>query len=516
MSLQSKWGAPPSADDALRCHERAEVTLEQSSSNDEAKKSQVRHLLPPGLVGDVADYFCSQSAYPNVDIALAGALGFMAGLCGQCYNTQTGAGLNQYILVLANTGRGKEAIAEGCSKLIEAIKGRVEAGIPGIPAISSYKGPAHFASAEGLIKQLTRSSCFFSIIGEFGLMLRTLIGPKASATHIALKRAFLDLYNKSGDGKVLDPMVYSDTTKNTEPVVSPAFTLIGESTFEEFFEGIDERIITNGLAARFMVFHTLAPRPYLNPNVGVAPTPELVERLRDYAARCLAYTPATGAVKVRLDPEASITFGQFERNTTDRVNANASNVHTELWNRAFIKALKLASLIAAGVNPDCPVVTKDVAEKSISLITSQIDYLTAKFADGEVGEEAGNETKQRTHILRAIANYFAFPIDGWDNPDRIWREHGIIRQSYIQSKVFTLPAFNKDRRGATKAIKDMLLSLSENGELQMAEATAMSSLVGKKCSARAYYLAEYKMLEPYWPDSSPFSRVLDFFCTVKH
>lgn len=79
---------------------------------------------PPGIVGNVAHYLYAQSPYPNWTIALAGAVGFLSGIVGRSYNV-SGAGLNQYVITLANTGVGKEAIADGISKLMLAMQARV-------------------------------------------------------------------------------------------------------------------------------------------------------------------------------------------------------------------------------------------------------------------------------------------------------------------------------------------------------------------------------------------------------
>ncbi len=102
--------------------------------------------FPPGLIGEVARYMRSAAPHPNDDIALAGAIAFMAGICGKAYNTYTGAGLNQYILLLASTGMGKEAASNGISKLFTAI-------IASVPAAGDFKGPALVSSA-GLLKWL--------------------------------------------------------------------------------------------------------------------------------------------------------------------------------------------------------------------------------------------------------------------------------------------------------------------------------------------------------------------------
>lgn len=52
--------------------------------------------LPPGLVGMIAQFIHDQAPRPVMDIALVGALGLMAGICGRAYNV-SGTGLNGYL-----------------------------------------------------------------------------------------------------------------------------------------------------------------------------------------------------------------------------------------------------------------------------------------------------------------------------------------------------------------------------------------------------------------------------------
>lgn len=59
--------------------------------------------LPPGLLGELAQFIYAAAPRPVPEIALAGAIGLMAGITGRAYNV-SGTGLNQYVLLLAQTG----------------------------------------------------------------------------------------------------------------------------------------------------------------------------------------------------------------------------------------------------------------------------------------------------------------------------------------------------------------------------------------------------------------------------
>jgi hypothetical protein len=120
-----------------------------------------RVVVPPGLLGEIAQFIYAAAPRPVPEIALAAAIGLMAGICGRAYNVSN-TGLNQYILLLAKTGMGKEGMAAGIDKLIHAVKQQV-------PPIDEFIGPSHIASGQALVKYVhKKSQCFVSILGEFG------------------------------------------------------------------------------------------------------------------------------------------------------------------------------------------------------------------------------------------------------------------------------------------------------------------------------------------------------------
>lgn len=90
--------------------------------------------FPAGLIGSIAEYIFKQAVRPVPEVALAGAIGYFAGLVGRAYNI-SGTGLNQYIMVLAKTGSGKEGAMTGIERMTTAIR-------PHIPMVDNFIGPA--------------------------------------------------------------------------------------------------------------------------------------------------------------------------------------------------------------------------------------------------------------------------------------------------------------------------------------------------------------------------------------
>lgn len=204
------------------------------------------YTLPPGFLGDLAQFILDAAPRPVPEIALAGAIGLMAGIVGRSYNVSNPpTGLNQYVLVLAPTGTGKEAIASGYSALMKSIRSAV-------PASVDFIGPGEMASHQAVIKYMAGGpTSFVSLVGEFGIYLQQMVGPKAPPHLTGLRRFLLDAFGKSGAYGEIRPSIYSDKDKNTVAIQSPALSIVGESTPEKFYEGLHEGLISEGLLPRF-------------------------------------------------------------------------------------------------------------------------------------------------------------------------------------------------------------------------------------------------------------------------
>ena len=133
------------------------------------------YSVPPGLLGAVAQFIYGAAPRPVPEIALAGAVGLLAGIVGRAYNVN-GLGLNLYVLLLALTGSGKESISSGVTALMKGVR-------QSVPSSVDFIGPAAIASPQALAKHLANANTpsFVSILGEFGLTMQQMANPKAPA-----------------------------------------------------------------------------------------------------------------------------------------------------------------------------------------------------------------------------------------------------------------------------------------------------------------------------------------------
>lgn len=403
--------------------------------------------LPPGLVGEIAQYIYQTAIRPVPEIALAAAIAVTAGVCARSYNI-SGSGLNQYLILLAKTGAGKEGAVTGIDNLIAAVR-------PQVPMVDQFVGPSAFASGQALIKVLDERPCFVSVLGEFGLTLQQLCDPRASAPQVMLKKVLLDLYSKSGWNKILRSSVYSDTDKNTKTIQAPSVTILGESTPETFFEGLDTHHIAEGLIPRFSVVEYTGPRPPRNRNANQPPPPHLAQRFSDLVTVSLTTANNSTCANVQLDSAAMGLMDSFDAKADHQINSTGNDVEMQLWNRAHLKALKLAAVIAVGVNPHAPVVTGEIAEWAITFVEKDVSIMATRFKTGEVGV---GDHRHEMDIRRAIESYLKLSSQQrqqYKTPKSL-QDQPIVPFHYLRRKLRLLSAFKNDRRGVARALEDSL------------------------------------------------------------
>jgi hypothetical protein len=446
-------------------------------------------VFPPGLMGEIASFIYAQAAMPVPEIALVGAMALMAGICGRAYNVSD-EGLNMYILLLALTGVGKEGAKKGIGKLMTEVEKLA-------PAVSTFRGPAEIASGPALTKYLAKDSpCCFSIMGEFGLRLHQMCNDQAQSHMIGLRRVLLDLFHQSGKGGSLQAHIYSDKEKNTDVLHSPAFTIFGESTPETFYRHLDESMLSDGLLPRFTIVEYSGDRVDLSEHfTDVEPPKELINRLAELATFCIQMHHANRVLSCAFTPEAKEYSRELSKDYTRKINANREDgVARQLYNRAHLKILKLAALVAVGINPIAPTITWENMEWGRKLVDADNQNILYKFQMGKVGRESG-DLNQTHEMIECIKDYMRRP---WDkhlqkfNVPLAMKQANIIPYQYIQRQCASRAAFRQDRVGATFAINRALQTLTYEGGLREVKPNQLSQEFNT--SMKAYAVVDQSML----------------------
>jgi hypothetical protein len=447
--------------------------------------------IPPGLLGEIAQFVYAAAPRPVPEIALAAAIGLMAGVTGRAYNV-SGTGLNQYVLILANTGCGKEAAASGIDRLVNAIRLQV-------PTVNSFIGPSEIASGQALIKHLSKTSqCFVSILGEFGHRLESMSSPHANSAERALLRVLLDLFNKSGHGQVFRQTIFADSDKNIQATEAPAFSILGESVPERFYGVLNEDMISEGLLPRFMLIEYNGPRPSLSAShLQATPSMILIDKLSSLVDSCSQIMHANRVVNVAQSAEALELTENFDKYCDTQINSTIKEVIRQLWNRAHIKVLKLSALIAVGCNVSEPLIIPEYVKWSIDMVQNDIRALSEKFETGMIGTNT-LEVKQSIDIIKAIKDYYVMPFEEvkkYCQGKSAGTLHvaKVISYAYLNKKLSAMASFRLDRAGATNSLKRAIQILLDSDKIRELPRGEAAQNYGT--SQRCFLVSDLTMLD---------------------
>lgn len=447
--------------------------------------------LPEGLLGDTAKAIYDTSIRPVPKIALSAAIAFMAGLTGRAYNI-SGTGLNQYLMVVGKSGIGKDVISSGIELIVSQVRGEGETGVK---CITDFIGAGDFTSYAGGYQVLCGpSQSIVCTFGEFGKKLAEMATNK-NPHLIGLSRLLLQAYSKSGEGQVLRPISYADKDRKTSTLFRPSLTIIAETT-PAIYGILNEAMIEEGTLPRMLWVDVPDERPGRNPTPAKAIPSATCEAISNLAAICLTNaSQQKPPIPVGFNPEdaSGPIFDTFDKWCDGQIVGNGSEAVRELWNRAHLKALKLAALQAVCANPHHPFITEHWARWAIDFVHNQTLRLANKFANGEVGEQEGNEAKQISEVIRVIGEYTTGEYSRFDKYGGSFEMHRdrVFTEAYIQRRLITLKAF---KPYPTKAIKQAIKSLLEADELRELPKSQMQQAYGN--GARSFVVSNPKRFLP--------------------
>ena len=445
--MSPKFTPPPPLDEAPKATSKTRAPQANPYTN------------PGGLVGEIMDFILASSPRPVPEIALAGALAIVAGIVARNYNVNK-TGLNIYTLLLAGTGRGKEAMASARAALMSSV-------CKTVPAATTFIFPSRIASTQALVGHLELNPVGLAIVGEFSGELLRMSGPRASEIGRELEATYLDIYGKSSNSSAYEGYVRADRTKNVKRVQAPNLSILGESSPERIDEMLTNENIASGLLPRFTFIRYEGIRvPENEAHSSTYPSPELIDRLAGLCSNVLAMQNPFRGYEVVFTEDAQALRKRFSNFCDDEINNGGSSALVELWNRASLKAMKLAALVAVGHNPYQPVISLEQMQWAIDIEHYSIISLIGKLEAGE----AGDATEERR--IEAIRNAIKFYIESpWHSVkgygvDGYIHEQRIIPYQYLQRKINKIKAFKKEGYlDQSDLLKKTLKILVERGDI---------------------------------------------------
>lgn len=444
---------------------------------------------PPGVAGRLAWAIYQNSVRPVKTVSIASTLAILAGICGLSWTTHTNAGLNLYLTVVAKSGVGKEAIADAIPALIKCA---VQAGERGASSFFTFRA---MASGQGLMRFMSDApySCVLHVDGEFGHNVQFMATDK-TGPYATLRQQMTRMYPKSAPNSMAGGIQRSSAEDSVEIDGSASYSVIGDTTPSTFYEALNGKMMADGFLSRFVVIEYDGPRPPLNENRQPF-HPEAVRWFMSLVQQAMQRA-GRDPTPVGVEPDALEVLRGFAANCDHRVNGTDDETQRQLWSRAHLNALKIASLLAVadswGINP--PLVTLAQAEWAINLVMRNVANMKRRLDGGDVGE--GDSARERK-LASVMSEYLRNPVKAsYKVPDTM-RQSSIVPVSYLVVRTSQHSAFYNHKMGQNWALRDALRAMQDAGYL-------MEVKKDKLVEAYSYHGQAYRILRvPTYEASGP-------------
>lgn len=203
-----------------------------------------------GLLEGIANWVTETAIIPVPELSLAAGLGLMAGLFGDKALGPTSTGVNLYLTTILATAGGKGHPPKAIRRVSDKL---------GAMGVVSNGDHTSYAAFERTLRKSHHKSVTV-VMDEFGITLQDVNNKRnGSAASASIRKFLLSIYDQANS--VFDGRTYAsaDSKPNEEPIVGPALTVLGMTTFQTFYDGLTEASISDGFLNRF-IFVSSEPR----------------------------------------------------------------------------------------------------------------------------------------------------------------------------------------------------------------------------------------------------------------
>ncbi len=406
---------------------------------------------PPGRAGRFARFIFHHSYLPVREIAIATTLGLLAGVCGRGYRTNTGKDLALYLILIARSGVGKDSAHECIPMMLK---------LANVPMAEFFVRAQDFVSGEALHKELLRTPGFLALQGEFGRKLKRMSKP-TDTTMQNLRTVMTNAFGK----QYLEGKSYSRAEDSLSGVDCPALSFLGETTPSVFLECLTSDMMADGFLSRFLCMSYNGNRSLPNRHRDAELDKDDLKMWRALVGHMIPYqtpinTPAPCIVRPNKDAQENLD--RFEIDCGMEVDATEDEWVRQGWNRAHLKALKVASLLAVADNCFNPTVRIEHVAWALSLVRIDITTFQSRKKSGDIGT---NDNTRERKLVALMKEYLIEPVPASYKIPKGMPGNSLVPRSYLQKRTASLPAFDNHRSGSSKALDEALANMIANGYL---------------------------------------------------
>lgn len=435
--------------------------LELQQQTAPAPRSAAQLPWPPGVAGQIAQLIHSAAMRPVPEVAIVAALGLMAGVCGKRWVIPK-SGLNLYLVLLAKSGIGKEAMHEGISMFVRG----VQAKCPGVHGFFDF---SEYASGQALTKAAAERPSFVQVSSEFGRRLKRMSEANDKALQ-DLRTTMTKLYAKSGPEAFVGGISYSDKEKNVVTVSGIAYSMIGDSTPGTFRDALTQDMMEDGFMSRFTVIEHEGDRSPENPEPLLALPEGWASWFAELVTQAMSLEQKNIYQPVARDAQAGEMLHAFDVECDKQVNSTDDDSRRQMWIRAHLKALRISALLAVADNYVTPCITTEHAKWAIDLVRRDIAVFTTRLQSGDIGSD---DKARETKVLAILKDYLIkAPSAGYKVKPAL-HQNRIVPRKFLTMKTNSLPAFKSHKQGSTGALEAVLRSLCSSGYITKCSGTDM-------------------------------------------
>lgn len=341
--VKAAFGLCP--EDVLGRRQPAPVDLSKfMDSEDPPDAAEFFEAVMPqdGLIRWVYDFYKTVSQFPSPVMGMATALSFCSTIFGRRLKSQTDMRTNDYNVVMAPTGSGKEACETTILKLFAA---------------TGYDlgHPPDVQSGNGLLAMVHEKPCGIWVCDEFGKTLEAILEKRANQHLKQIATHLLKLYGKASTN--YGGAAHSAGAKNK--INQPHLCLLGLTT-PKVFSSITADQVDDGLFGR-LAFFVCQDRPKMVITPSEPPPEHLVTLVRKW----IEWAPTEdGNLNSSPRPEMlSMSSDAFQRWTdhSDKIRQRMDSegeLRAGVWCRVAARSMKLAMVHRAARLRDDPGTTE--------------------------------------------------------------------------------------------------------------------------------------------------------------
>ena len=437
---------------------------EQGSGAADVTTAAEQMPWPPGRAGRLARFLFQTSYSPIQEVAITATLGLLAGVCGRAYRTHTDMDVALYVILVAKSGVGKDALHKGIPMMLKLSER---------PLAMNFLRATDFASGEALHKALLREPGFLYLQGEFGKKLKRMANPTDSPMQ-SFRNIMLMAYGK----EFLEGKEYSNAENSLMGVDWPALSFVGETTPGTFHECLTPDMMADGFMSRFLIVNYGGGRPLPNKHREAALDDEdqrAWSDLVDHAARYQFPINMPQAITVEPDWEAQGLLDQFDLDCISRLNATDDESERQVWSRAHVKVLKIASLLAVADHYLKPNVSGEHVRWAMDLVQMDVAAFQSRKQSGDIGVD--DDARERK-LVSFIRDYLLGPVAPSYGVEPKMVKDGVVPRKYLQMRSASLPAFRDHKLGASRALDDAIRSMIDNGTVMEVKRDKLMDLYG--------------------------------------